>query len=490
MTGAHLDHRSDQYSLACALYWLFTGMAPFDAPDPNDIIRGHLQLAAPPLAAKRQGLNPALDGVLARAMAKRPDQRYASCAEFAAAGRHALTAPAQPMPPVATVQMNPSFSAPLPVYSAPGATLSVPPANPTMAVPPAADHVAFPQPVGVPPQAVAPAGPGYGGAPPQPAAYLGPSAVNPGALQPMRAAPQDGSAQPAGGPSHVVTSTPPGYSAAPQQHSAYPDPRAVNPVVGQPMPPAPSQVPLAYPPAPPGPSYGGPQQVPPRRSSGTVGWAVLGVVVAVVAVVAVIGVMAFGSGSEEESATSSGPSSAPATSPAPPDPLAPSRRAFPNLLPQGANPFGNAAYQDASCMSRKAADGLRLKDEPLQSSRWVTAWECSRDVSDTNHMNYTILAYDSPAAAQAVVAALPPNTATPGRKSAAAQTAHLWTVPDPPGPLAPFYHTAKLVVSFESDPARSNYLLYVSDHGTSGAPQTAPPSVQDAVTAWWAAAPL
>jgi serine/threonine-protein kinase len=233
-------------------------------------------------------------------------------------------------------------------------------------------------------------------------------------------------------------------------------------------------------------NYGGPQPVPPRRSSAAVGWIGLGVVVAVVAV---IGVMAFGSRSEEDSATSSGPPSAPATSPSrQPDPLAPSRRAFPNLLPQGANPFGNAAYQDASCMSRKPADGLRLKDEPLQSSRWVTAWECSRDVADTHHMNYTILAYDSPAAAQAVVAALPPNTATPGRKSGAAQTAHLWIVPDPPGPLAQFYHTAKLVVSFESDPARSSYLLYVSDHGATGAPQT--PSVQDAVTAWWAAAPL
>jgi serine/threonine-protein kinase len=63
-------------------------------------------------------------------------------------------------------------------------------------------------------------------------------------------------------------------------------------------------------------------------------------------------------------------------------------------------------------------------------------------------------------------------------------------VADPNGPLQPFYQTAKLVVSFESDPAHANYLVYVSNHGTSGAPETAPPSAQDALTAWWASAPL
>uniref|UniRef100_UPI001FE6CA0D serine/threonine-protein kinase n=1 Tax=Nocardia barduliensis TaxID=2736643 RepID=UPI001FE6CA0D len=104
MTGAHLDHRSDQYSLACALYWLLTGVAPFDAPAPADIIRGHLQLPPPSVAARRAGLSPALDAVLARAMAKRPDDRFASCVEFATAARRALTAPA---PTVVAAQYQP-----------------------------------------------------------------------------------------------------------------------------------------------------------------------------------------------------------------------------------------------------------------------------------------------------------------------------------------------------------------------------------------------
>ncbi|MGY5282538.1 hypothetical protein ACXGSC_31740, partial [Nocardia gipuzkoensis] len=133
---------SDQYSLACALYWLLTGVAPFDAPAPADIIRGHLQLPPPSVAAQRAGLSPALDAVIAKAMAKRPDDRYVSCAEFAAAARRALTAPAptvlaaqyQP-PPAPTVIAQPSYPVPEaspPTYvpaSAPAYT-APPPYNP------------------------------------------------------------------------------------------------------------------------------------------------------------------------------------------------------------------------------------------------------------------------------------------------------------------------------------------------------------------------
>ncbi|MFQ6395002.1 protein kinase domain-containing protein [Nocardia sp. KC 131] len=398
MTGAHLDNRSDQYSLACALYWLLTGMAPFDSPDPNNIIRGHLQYAAAPLGTKRQGLNPALEGVLTIAMAKRPEHRFATCTEFAAAARHALTAP-----PSTTVRVNPAFPVPA-GYPGPGPALGAPMAQPA--------------------------------APMQPAVLMQPA------------------------PQHPGTATP-----------TYPPPN--------------------------GPNYGGsqPLPVPTKRSSAAIGLIVLGVVIVVVAVVAFMGVMAFDSGPDEDSAASPVPAT---TVPPPPptaaaaasDPLAQSRRAFPNLVPQGAGPFGDAEFQDAECMARKPAEGVRLKDELLQSSRWLLAWECTRDISDSNHMNYMILGYESSAAAQSVVAALPANIATPVRKSGAVQTVHQWFVPDPPGPMAEFYHTARMVVSFESDPVRSNYLLYVSNHGTSGAPQTAPPSAQDAVANWWAAAPL
>lgn len=93
MTGADIDHRSDQYSLACALYWLLTGVAPFESPNPADIVHGNLQLAPPPLSVRRLGLPAALDTILGIAMAKQPAHRFGSCTEFAAAVRSAFTNP-------------------------------------------------------------------------------------------------------------------------------------------------------------------------------------------------------------------------------------------------------------------------------------------------------------------------------------------------------------------------------------------------------------
>ncbi|WP_280301873.1 serine/threonine-protein kinase [Nocardia neocaledoniensis] len=132
LTGAHLDHRSDQYSLACTLYALLTGTTPFEATNPVLVIQGHLQSPPPPLRTHRPDLPEALDGVLARALAKRPADRFDSCAEFAAAARRASSgAGAQPTvfrgvptPPFPQPGALPYRSAPQP-YSAP-----LPPVSP------------------------------------------------------------------------------------------------------------------------------------------------------------------------------------------------------------------------------------------------------------------------------------------------------------------------------------------------------------------------
>ncbi|APE36073.1 hypothetical protein BOX37_21485 [Nocardia mangyaensis] len=90
LTGSALDHRADQYSLACTLFALLTGAAPFAAANPVLVIQGHLQSPPPSARGHRRELPAALDAVLARALAKRPADRFDSCAEFTAAARRAV----------------------------------------------------------------------------------------------------------------------------------------------------------------------------------------------------------------------------------------------------------------------------------------------------------------------------------------------------------------------------------------------------------------
>lgn len=92
LAGAPLDHRADQYSLACTLFWMLTGSVPFPGPSPGAVIQAHLSKPVPPLRSLRPDLPATLDAVLARATAKRVDARYASCAEFAQAAKAALFA--------------------------------------------------------------------------------------------------------------------------------------------------------------------------------------------------------------------------------------------------------------------------------------------------------------------------------------------------------------------------------------------------------------
>ncbi len=104
--GKILDSRSDIYSLAVILYELVTGKLPFDAKTPMDYVTLHVQATPLPLATRAMGRSfpPALQGVLDRAMAKRPDDRYGSAAEFAAALRGVL-------PAVALQQLSQSLPA-------------------------------------------------------------------------------------------------------------------------------------------------------------------------------------------------------------------------------------------------------------------------------------------------------------------------------------------------------------------------------------------
>ncbi|MEV6280823.1 serine/threonine-protein kinase [Nocardia sp. NPDC051832] len=90
LSGEPLDHLADQYSLACTLFTLLAGHAPFTATNPGQVIAGHLSKPVPRLTVSRPDLPQALDDVIARAMAKRREDRFASCGDFAAAATDAL----------------------------------------------------------------------------------------------------------------------------------------------------------------------------------------------------------------------------------------------------------------------------------------------------------------------------------------------------------------------------------------------------------------
>ncbi len=87
--GKTLDPRSDVYSLAVILYELLTGKLPFDARTPMEFIGLHVQATPIPLAERAPGNEYpiGLQDVLDRALAKKPEDRFQSAAEFAAALR-------------------------------------------------------------------------------------------------------------------------------------------------------------------------------------------------------------------------------------------------------------------------------------------------------------------------------------------------------------------------------------------------------------------
>jgi predicted ATPase/class 3 adenylate cyclase len=88
--GREVDGRTDQYALACATFELLSGVVPFERDQDMAVIYAHLSAPPPSLTSRRPDLPAAADGVLARAMAKAPQDRYPTSQEFADALRQAF----------------------------------------------------------------------------------------------------------------------------------------------------------------------------------------------------------------------------------------------------------------------------------------------------------------------------------------------------------------------------------------------------------------
>ena len=83
--GGDLDGRSDQYSLACVIYEMLTGRPPFSGPTVLATLNRQANEPAPRIRLERPEIPPAVEQALLRGLAKDPEQRYASIAEFARA---------------------------------------------------------------------------------------------------------------------------------------------------------------------------------------------------------------------------------------------------------------------------------------------------------------------------------------------------------------------------------------------------------------------
>jgi serine/threonine-protein kinase len=147
-----VDGRADLYALACAAFEMLSGSPPFQRNQDLGAVFAQLSQPPPALTARRPDLPPAVDRVLARALAASPDDRYASCLDFATALRAACglewgaSGLIQPVPPRAVTEL-----------AAPGPQSSRLPGRPGRT---AVDQA------GQQPAAQRPAGQGWGQAPP------------------------------------------------------------------------------------------------------------------------------------------------------------------------------------------------------------------------------------------------------------------------------------------------------------------------------------
>jgi serine/threonine protein kinase len=128
--GKPVDGRADLYALGCVLYQCLTGAVPFPRDETAALMWAHLQDEASPVTTRRPDLPPQLDHIVAKALAKQPENRYGTCRQLALAlrglagdpagsGDFGEALPARPIdnpppPPIVPAGMTSTYTPPTP----------------------------------------------------------------------------------------------------------------------------------------------------------------------------------------------------------------------------------------------------------------------------------------------------------------------------------------------------------------------------------------
>ena len=116
-----VDGRGDLYSLACTAFEMLCGTPPFRRDQHLALLWAQLSEPPPPLTSRRPDLPPAVDRVMAKALAKSPGDRYARCLDFADALRAAcLGGPGEAAGPDPGERDPADEAGTAPVFSGPG----------------------------------------------------------------------------------------------------------------------------------------------------------------------------------------------------------------------------------------------------------------------------------------------------------------------------------------------------------------------------------
>jgi serine/threonine protein kinase len=181
--GMEIDGRSDIYSCGIILHTLLAGRRPFLADSPMGVAMLQVSGQPPPLSSLRPDVNPELERVVAKAMAKRPEDRFANAREMRQALKRFIGIPLEipgtgsdiyGMPSLPAMPPTPTAPSPTPGWISTATTAPLPPwtgrprssarGEPTRSAP----RVERPATAVPPPPVGGPPPPPVGGPPPPP----------------------------------------------------------------------------------------------------------------------------------------------------------------------------------------------------------------------------------------------------------------------------------------------------------------------------------